>query len=165
MCCAQLRRLGCYSSLTARACCFPAPAAVPGSFSFPIYALPPHPTSPSCLQSIRGLTHVPTRALSAAAQPAVQHPMEGHGRKCQPQVCTTRPDCANFGAKCALFSITALVAGEVAVTAAAVCIACDYRCAPVMHNGPDRISGCTGSIQYSSAAVQQCCSTVVLFLS
>ena len=52
-------------------------------------------------------------------------------------------------------SITALVAGEVAVTAAAA--GCT---APVMHNGPDRISGCAGSIQYSSAAVQQCCSTV-----
>lgn len=43
---------------------------------------PTPPRLTSCLQSIRGSTPAPTRALSAAAQPAVQHPMEGHGRKC-----------------------------------------------------------------------------------
>jgi hypothetical protein len=38
--------------------CAPAPAGVPGSFSAPVYNPPPQPTSPACLQCMRGLTVV-----------------------------------------------------------------------------------------------------------
>jgi hypothetical protein len=106
-------------------------------------------------------TAAPTRALTAASQLAVQHPLEADGMKCQPQVCITRPDCAMqpslFGAKCVLFSITAwLLAKLLPMLLLLECTAC------VIHDVLDctleaQAAYRTAVLRYSSAAVQRCC--------